>query len=94
MPRGAHLSPKELPTDISPFSTSVMTGQILVVLSTTACHPSAITIKKLRRKKEFVTYSRQAHLEEAHSKVLVERGGSVGSGFLLLLGFSGLILYW
>lgn len=51
MPGGAHLGPAELPTDISPSQTTVMTGPTLVVLIMISRLPSATTIRDLWKNK-------------------------------------------
>lgn len=53
---GTHLNAGELPTDISPVQTNVMTGPTFGILIMIARRPSAKITRKPRRKKKFIYY--------------------------------------
>lgn len=57
MPGSTHLGPSELPTDFSSFQFNITTGPTLVILIMIARHPSAISISKLRIKKNALVTS-------------------------------------
>lgn len=94
---GSSPGPHELPTDISPFQISIMSGLTIVVLTMIERHPSATVIRKSWGKKGVITCKtwklhsapggHTARLRgERESAREIERASAPGWGVSVFLG--------
>lgn len=94
---GSSPGPHELPTDISPFQISIMSGLTIVVLTMIERHPSATVIRKSWGKKGVITcktwklhsapggHTARLRGERERARVRLSERALLAGGFLFFL---------